>query len=251
MGKDADLPVYKAVKPEVTQKMLVHESVSTRMYFNTYSLKKVQSVRPVVVCAILRGLKFNADSYKSFIDLQEKLHHNICRRRTLASIGTHDLDSIEGPFSYEAIPPSDFKFIPLRQTVEVDGHGMMELLEKVFSLTNGTNGSQDEHLKDFLHLIRDKPAYPVILDAKRRVLSVPPIINGEHSKITLDTRNVLIEVTGIDKTKVSIVLDMVCTMFSVYCEDKFVVEQVEVAGASGKFLLLYKLIIYCRSCTHP
>jgi hypothetical protein len=85
------------------------------------------------VCAILRGINFTADSYKSFIELQEKLHHNICRRRTLASIGTHDLDSIEGPFSYEAIPPSDFEFIPLRQTVQVNGHGMMDLLEKVHS----------------------------------------------------------------------------------------------------------------------
>lgn len=50
----------------------------------------------------------------------------------MASIGTHDLDTIEGPFTYEAVAPSDFKFIPLRQTAEVDGKGMMELLEKVF-----------------------------------------------------------------------------------------------------------------------
>jgi len=47
---------------------------------------------------------------RSFIDLQDKLHQNICRRRTLVAIGTHDLDTIEGPFTYdvrsmESLPP--------------------------------------------------------------------------------------------------------------------------------------------------
>lgn len=93
-------------------------------------------------------------------------------------------------------------------------------------------------MKDFLHIIRDKPAYPVIFDAKRRVLSVPPIINGEHSKISLNTKNVFIEVTGIDKTKSVIVLDMMCTMFAEYCENKFEVEQVEVSSASGMLFSL-------------
>jgi len=52
-----------------------------------------------------------------------------CSRRTLVSIGTHDLDSIEGPFSYEAKPPSDIRFVPLDKTEEVDGHGVMTLYE--------------------------------------------------------------------------------------------------------------------------
>lgn len=40
------------------------------------------------------------DYVNSFIDLQDKLHQNICRRRTLVAIGTHDLDTIQGPFTY-------------------------------------------------------------------------------------------------------------------------------------------------------
>ena len=64
--------------------------------------KAVSEIRPHVVCAILRNIKFNATSYKSFIDLQEKLHQNICRQRTLVSIGTHDLDKIQPPFIYTA-----------------------------------------------------------------------------------------------------------------------------------------------------
>lgn len=40
-----------------------------------------------------------------------------------------------------------------------------------------------------------------MLDSKNTVLSVPPIINGNHSKITLDSKNVFIELTATDETK--------------------------------------------------
>ncbi|VDO29098.1 unnamed protein product [Haemonchus placei] len=57
---------------------------------------KTAAVRPFVVGAILRNVSFDADNYASFIDLQDKLHQNICRKRTLVAIGTHDLDTISG-----------------------------------------------------------------------------------------------------------------------------------------------------------
>ena len=37
-------------------------------------------VRPFVVAAVLRGVKFDAVRYASFIDLQDKLHQNLCRQ---------------------------------------------------------------------------------------------------------------------------------------------------------------------------
>ena len=59
-------------------------------------------IRPYVVSCILRDIRFDVQSYNSFIDLQDKLHNNICRRRTLSSIGTHDLDRVSFPVTYEA-----------------------------------------------------------------------------------------------------------------------------------------------------
>jgi phenylalanyl-tRNA synthetase beta chain len=79
----------------------------------------------------------------------------------------------------------------------------------------------EKHLSRYLHIIRDSPVYPIIYDSKDRVLSMPPIINSEHSKITLNTRNVLVEVTATDATKLAIVVNMVATMFSEYCDDPF------------------------------
>jgi phenylalanyl-tRNA synthetase beta chain len=179
--------------------------------------KETKQVRPVVVAAVLRDLSFDQVSYDSFIELQDKLHQNICRKRQLVSVGTHDLDTIQGPFSYEARAPKDIKFVPLNQTKEMDADELFAFYDE-----------HDRNLKKFLHIIRDSPVYPVIYDANRTVLSLPPIINSDHSKITLDTTNVLIEVTAVDHTKAKIVLNTVVAMFSQYCKRKFTVEPVSV-----------------------
>lgn len=178
-----------------------------------------QRIRPFVVSAVLRGVSFTAPRYTSFIDLQDKLHNNICRKRTLVAIGTHDLDTVTPPFTYNALPPSDINFVPLSQTASFRADNLME-----FYRTNPAV----KHIKPYVDIIASSPVYPVITDAKGTVLSLPPIINGEHSKITLATRNVLIECTATDLTKAHVVLNTVVTMFAEYCETPFAVEQVAV-----------------------
>lgn len=75
---------------------------------------------------MLRDVTFNPARYASFIDLQDKLHQNICRKRSLVAIGTHDLDSIQGPFTYDALPPENIKFKALNQT---EVHSAVELMD--------------------------------------------------------------------------------------------------------------------------
>lgn len=177
---------------------------------------EADQVRPYVAGAILRNIKFDKDRYDSFISLQDKLHQNLARNRTLVSIGTHDYDRLQGPFTYEALPPKDIKFIPLNQTKEMDAEELMTFYEN------------DKHLGRFLHIIRDSPVYPAIYDSKRVLGSLPPIINGDHSKITLDTTNVFIEVTATDLTKLDIVVNMVVTMFSGYCAEPYTIEPIQI-----------------------
>ena len=77
---------------------------------------------------------------------------------------------------------------------------------------------KDSHLRHYLPIIRDKPVYPIIYDKNRTVLSMPPIINGkcihtttvityrsagDHTKITLNTKNVFVDITSTDLNKVS------------------------------------------------
>ena len=74
--------------------------------------------------------------------------------------------------------------------------------------------STDSHLRHYLGLIRDKLRYPVIRDKNGIVLSMPPIINGDHTKITLNTKNIFVDITATDLNKAKIVLDTVVCMFS-------------------------------------
>ncbi|OMH84645.1 Phenylalanine-tRNA ligase beta subunit [Zancudomyces culisetae] len=147
---------------------------------------------------------------------------NICRKRSLVSIGTHDLDTVQAPFTYSARVPEKIKFVPLNKTQEYDAVELFKLYES------------DAHLKRFLDIIRDKPVYPLVTDSNDVVLSLPPIINSNHSKITLDTKNVLIEITATDLTKANIVLNVITTMFSVYCDDKYAVEPVDIVYPNGE-----------------
>lgn len=187
------------------------------------------------MCAVLRGIQFTQESYDSFIDLQDKLHQNLGRRRTLVSIGTHDLDTIKGPFVYSADAPKDIKFVALKQTKEMDAIELFEFLRNDVNMK----------LKPYLPIIEDSPVYPVIRDSNGVVLSLPPIINGEHSKITLNTKNVLIEITAVyfnhnpktDYTKAMIGLNNIVTAFSLYTQDKFTFEQVEITKPDGSIEL--------------
>ena len=77
--------------------------------------------------------------YDSFIDLQDKLHQNLARKRTLVAIGTHDLDTIQGPFRYVAQPPGQIKFKPLNQEKEYTALELMELYSVSFIYTDRLN----------------------------------------------------------------------------------------------------------------
>jgi phenylalanyl-tRNA synthetase beta chain len=204
---DRDAPVYQIVgTPQLTM---------------TVRKTNVDRIRPFVVCAVLRDLTFDKERYDSFMDLQDQLHRNLCRQRTLVAIGTHDLDAVQPPFFFDAQAPADISFVPLTPT-DRGAFTADNLLEFYASDPSA------KHLKPYVPIIQDSPVYPVILDSKGTVLSLPPIINGDVSKITLDTKNVFIECTATDLTKAHIVLDTMVTMFSEYCAQPFTVEPVTV-----------------------
>lgn len=184
---------------------------------------QVSRIRPVVLGAVLRNVTFTPENYASFIDLQDKLHQNLGRRRTLVSMGTHDLDTVKPPFLYHGLAPKDVVFAPLNRPGQVmDGPTLMQALES------------DRHLVRYLPIIRDSPVYPVVLDSTKTVCSLPPVINSDHSKITLETKNVFIDMTGTDHTRCSHALAELVAMFSQYCGEAYTVEPVKVIYPDGR-----------------
>ncbi|CCH62282.1 hypothetical protein TBLA_0G03460 [Henningerozyma blattae CBS 6284] len=201
----SETPKYKLSKP--TTKLIVD--------------KETELVRPYCASAVLRNIKFTKESYASFIDLQDKLHSNLCRNRTLVAMGTHDMDTVQGPFHYRALPPKDIKFIPLNQTKEFRADELLEFYK---------TPEQKNNLGRFVHILEGKPVYPLITDDNDVICSMPPLINSEHTKITLDTKNVFIDITATDRTKAEIVLNILVSMFSRYCADPFTIEPVEIVS---------------------
>ena len=140
LGK-VESPQYRLIHPPggIDNLLTVHVHPDVRLLTGSARLDahfqlnrtnhQTQRVRPLFACAILRNLKFTPRSYASFIDLQDKLHQNIGRRRWLVSIGTHDLDTIEPPFRYEARDPEAIKFVPLAKKVAYTAKELMTVYE--------------------------------------------------------------------------------------------------------------------------
>ncbi|CAJ0947910.1 unnamed protein product, partial [Mesorhabditis belari] len=134
-------------------------------------------------------------------------------------MGTHDYDTIKGPFFYNAEKPKDIQLAPLNQTRQYLADELLTAYE---------TKPEYAHLKPYVPIIKDKELYPVIRDSNGVLCSLPPIINSNHSKISLNTKNVFIEVTATDLQKATIVLDTIVIMFSQYCKNEFTVEPVEI-----------------------
>ncbi len=159
--------------------------------------REIETIRPYIACAVVRGMRFNPRSIESLMALQESLHWAVGRNRKKVSIGVHDLSRIRPPFRYIAQDP-DFRFTPL------DFNGPVTLREIL-----------DKHPKGikFAYILEKFDKYPLILDAEDNVLSFPPIINGELTRVTEDTTDLFIEVTGLDPA-VSVALNIVVASLS-------------------------------------
>ncbi|MBQ7928739.1 MAG: phenylalanine--tRNA ligase subunit beta [Methanobrevibacter sp.] len=161
--------------------------------------RDVAEIRPYIGFAKIDNVDFTGDKLKYIMDFQENLHWVIGRDRKKVAIGIHNADVVEAPFNYIATPKDQNAFVPLEKDTEMTP-------QKI--LTEHDKG------KDYAHLIEDFDKYPLILDKDNQVLSMPPIINGELTKIKEDTHNIIVDVTGTDERAVNQALNIICSSFA-------------------------------------
>ena len=159
----------------------------------------VAEIRPYIGFAKIDNVDFTGDKLKYIMDFQENLHWVIGRDRKKVAIGIHNADVVEAPFNYIATPKDANAFVPLEKDTEMTPQEI---------LTEHDKG------KDYAHLIEDFDKYPLILDKDNNVLSMPPIINGELTKIKEDTHNIIVDVTGTDERAVNQALNIICSSFA-------------------------------------
>jgi phenylalanyl-tRNA synthetase beta chain len=137
---------------------------------------------PHIRAAALEIPPVDEASLVAIMKLQENLHWGIGRDRKLASIGIYDLDTLEGPITYRTLDPDGDPFEPLGAPgTRMTGRQILE-----------------EHPKGIAYagLLSAFERYPVLMDANGQVLSMPPIINSEGTKLKEGTRRLFVEVTG-------------------------------------------------------
>jgi len=181
----------------------------------TISVKsEVSKIRPFVTGIVATNGKIDDKTIKQFMTMQEDLHFGIGRKRKKSSIGIHDLDTISFPLVYTTTN-RDYKFIPLNSKKELS---ISEILK------NTDVG------KDYGSILGNSPKVPLILDANQQTISFPPIINAAVTTITTKTKNLFVEVTGINKEDAEDMLSVVATILQ---SAGFTLESVQISGAKN------------------
>lgn len=145
---------------------------------------QLKNIRPFIACAAIKNVKLTDDLIKQLMQQQDKIDSTYGRKRKKTSIGIYDFDLIKFPLRYTLTSPEENAFVPLGFEIKLNPKQILE-----------------QHPKgvEYGHLIKSLEKYPIFLDAKSQVLSMPPIINSNNlGKITEATKNIFIEVTGTD-----------------------------------------------------
>ena len=204
LGIETGLPDYKVSKPKIKVKV-------------SPELANESSYRPYIVCAAVRNFKFDHNSIKEIMTLQENLHWAVGRDRVKCSIGVYDLDRLVPDFEYKATDPEENSFVPLGNPLN-RAMSPQEILE-----------SHPKGVK-YAHIINMYDKYPLLVDKNNKVLSMPPIINNEDPKITMDSKNIFIDVTGPDKKVIKRALNILVASLVEYGGE---LEQVEIVYENG------------------
>jgi len=183
---------------EVESGVPSYEIVPGKIEMNVES--SVEKIRPYIVCGVIRDIDLDEDEVGTLMNIQEHLHWAVGRDRRKVAIGVHDLDKIIPPYRYLAVKPKSISFVPLH------GDKYPMTLEEILKY--------HEKGIEYAHILEGKELYPVLLDNKNNIISFPPIINGQLTTVTDETKNLFLDLTGTDFKSVNLALNILSTMLA-------------------------------------
>lgn len=143
---------------------------------------ELAGIRPFICCSVVKNVRLTDTIIRGLMHLQDKLDQTYGRNRRKTSIGIYDSDLISPPLAYAVTKPSEISFVPLGFTEKMN---LKEILER--------------HPKgiEYGDIVKKHSVYPILMDSERKVLSFPPVINSNDlGRVTEETVNLLVEVTG-------------------------------------------------------
>jgi phenylalanyl-tRNA synthetase beta chain len=167
----------------------------------------VRKIRPYVIAFVAKNGRLDDETLKQLIMMQEDLHNGVGRKRKKASIGIHNFDVIKFPVTYKTVK-GDHSFRPLDEPSELSINQILKDLEIG---------------KQYGQILSAFDSYPLIVDSTGLVLSLPPIINGQATKVNDKCRNLFVEVTATDqKTAEDLLAILAITLYEAGFEIKTV-----------------------------
>ncbi|MDQ6667447.1 MAG: phenylalanine--tRNA ligase subunit beta, partial [Thermoproteota archaeon] len=174
-----------------------------------------RQIRPYIVSLVARNGKLDDETIKQLIAMQEDLQNVIGRRRLKASIGIHNLGAIKFPVTYTTVQ-EDFSFIPLGDS---DNHTIRHILKEF------------EVGKQYGYILQRSNTYPIIQDAENNVLSFPPIVNSNLTRIGTATKNLFVEVTA---NNLELAEDVLSVMAMALYDAGFEIQTVSTHNSDGR-----------------
>lgn len=183
---------------------------------------EAKSLRPYVAHCIVRD--FDVGNMKKFLQLQNDLHDNECGKRELATIATHDLAKIKGNIRYRADLADQIEITPLGAKVKSTAAKYYDgLKQQAEIIRKEKKRSTYSGVYKFINLLEGKVF--VFFDDEEKVISLPPLTNCDETKISPETKQMLLEVTS------SVSLE-VCHRVMVALIKKMILMDVQVSRAA-------------------
>lgn len=171
----------------------------------------VESVRPFILCCIVKGVNLRDGNLRKFFQIQTKIHDSdFGGKRQKSAIGTHDLLKLApgGFIKYTAKIPDTLTFIPLGRIEETTASELIATMkaesEKIRKVDRRKISSG---LYKYLYLVENKAKLACLEDAAGNIICLPPLINSELTKVYKEGNNflffILISYFLIDNEQVS------------------------------------------------
>ncbi|RME54276.1 phenylalanine--tRNA ligase subunit beta [Candidatus Woesearchaeota archaeon] len=209
----------RQIAPFYTKKKGVPKYNVKKGNYQVHVDKSTSKVRPAFVAAVIKNVKVTDYLIKQAVQLQEKVCMTFGRKRKEAAIGLYDLDKLKFPLYYKTVEPESIKFVPLGFKIKMTPGEILE-----------------DHPKgqEYGTLIKGYKRYPLVIDSNNEVASLPPIINSDYTgKVTEDTKNLFVEVTGYDLETVKVALNV---MVAALADRGGLIESVEIIYPDKKVI---------------
>ena len=184
----------------------------------------LSKIRPFVTGIVARNGIIDDETIKQLMNMQEDLHFGLGRKRKKSSIGLHDLDKISFPLNYTT-STREHSFTPLNSESK-------KTIDQILSET--------EVGKNHGWILGESKNVPIIVDSEGRTISFPPIINAAVTTVTTKTKNMLVEVTSLDKDAAE---DMLSVVVAILQMAGFEITQLTISGAKNSTPKLNSKII--------